>query len=262
MSPAKRNELKRLEELLLDRALVGLDAAAEAELELLREQHLGAQDPSEDLELLIAKGQIAQLEDPTDALPSDLMARLEAQARDWLGPLETPSSREPERRSPSLFTWLGWGLAAACLAMLLWGEYGPHSAGLTPDRARMQLIASAPDLEQLAWTATEDERVKGLAIAGDVVWSDQADQGYMLFEGLPPNDPTKEQYQLWIFDKERSAERPVDGGVFDITRSGQVVVPIDAKLPVGEAFLFGVTVERPGGVVVSEREHLVLLAQP
>ena len=36
---------------------------------------------------------------------------------------------------------------------------------------------------------------------------------------------------------------------------------IDAKIKVDEAFMFAITVERPGGVVVSEREHLVLLGQ-
>jgi hypothetical protein len=33
-------------------------------------------------------------------------------------------------------------------------------------------------------------------------------------------------------------------------------------LPVGEAVLFAITVERPGGVVVSSRERIALVAQP
>jgi hypothetical protein len=41
----------------------------------------------------------------------------------------------------------------------------------------------------------------------------------------------------------------------------EVIVPIDAKVAVGEACLFAITVEKPGGVVVSERERIVLLAQ-
>ncbi len=43
--------------------------------------------------------------------------------------------------------------------------------------------------------------------------------------------------------------------------SGEVVVEIDAKLPVAEAALFAITVEAPGGVVVSSRERIALLAQ-
>jgi anti-sigma-K factor RskA len=82
----------------------------------------------------------------------------------------------------------------------------------------------------------------------------------MRFVGLAPNDPAKTQYQLWIFDRTRDQAFPVDGGVFDVTASGEVIVPITAKLHVDDATLFAVTVERPGGVVVSRREHIVVTA--
>jgi hypothetical protein len=52
----------------------------------------------------------------------------------------------------------------------------------------------------------------------------------------------------------------VDGGVFDVTTEGEVLVSIHPKLKVQEAFLFAVTIEKPGGVVVSSRERLPLLA--
>jgi len=39
-------------------------------------------------------------------------------------------------------------------------------------------------------------------------------------------------------------------------------VPIKAKLPVGEPVLFAVTVEKPGSVVVSKRERIVVVAKP
>lgn len=48
--------------------------------------------------------------------------------------------------------------------------------------------------------------------------------------------------------------------MFDVTSTGEVVVPITAKLRVGDDTLFAVTVERPGGVVVSRREHIVVTA--
>jgi hypothetical protein len=38
-------------------------------------------------------------------------------------------------------------------------------------------------------------------------------------------------------------------------------VPIDPRLPIGKPTLFAITVEKPGGVVVSKRERLPLLAQ-
>lgn len=84
----------------------------------------------------------------------------------------------------------------------------------------------------------------------------------MRFEGLAHNDPSQFQYQLWIFDDSRDDAHPVDGGVFDVPSSGEVLVPISAKLKVGKAKLFAVTVERPGGVVVSKRERIVLTASP
>ncbi|MEQ8838122.1 MAG: anti-sigma factor, partial [Lacipirellulaceae bacterium] len=78
---------------------------------------------------------------------------------------------------------------------------------------------------------------------------------------LAKNDPTKEQYQLWIFDADRNEAHPVDGGVFDIAdANADTLIPIDARVPVNEATLFAITVERPGGVVVSSRERLPLLA--
>jgi anti-sigma-K factor RskA len=71
------------------------------------------------------------------------------------------------------------------------------------------------------------------------------------------------QYQLWIFDKNRDERYPVDGGVFDIPPGAhEVFVPIDARVPVGEAVLFAITVEPPGGVVVSKRDRIALVAKP
>ncbi|MEM7756475.1 MAG: hypothetical protein AAF297_12690 [Planctomycetota bacterium] len=92
----------------------------------------------------------------------------------------------------------------------------------------------------------------------------------MRITGLTSNDPDEWVYQLWIFDKTRDAgdlsQRPVDGGVFNFDAAmrdpdtGDVLVPINAKLPVGEAFLFAVTVEKPGGVVVSDRDVVFVAA--
>jgi anti-sigma-K factor RskA len=85
----------------------------------------------------------------------------------------------------------------------------------------------------------------------------------MRFSGLAKNDPSRAQYQLWIFDKARDDKYPVDGGVFDVdSETGDVLVPIKATLAVNAPTLFAVTLEKPGGVVVSKRERLVVLAKP
>lgn len=61
---------------------------------------------------------------------------------------------------------------------------------------------------------------------------------------------------------------PVDGGVFEINAAradaatGEVIVPVTAKLRVRGPTLFAVTVEKPGGVVVSPRERAALVASP
>ena len=52
----------------------------------------------------------------------------------------------------------------------------------------------------------------------------------------------------------------MDGGVFDVpANAAEVVIPIRAELPVRGREAFAVTVEKPGGVVVSAREHVLAL---
>ena len=104
------------------------------------------------------------------------------------------------------------------------------------------------------------ESFLGEGVTGDVVWSPSMQQGYLRFEGLAANNPLKERFQLWIFDANRPDATPVDGGVFDVQGDGTVVVAIDPKLPIGAVSAFAVTVERPEGVVVSDRTRLALLA--
>ena len=96
-------------------------------------------------------------------------------------------------------------------------------------------------------------------LEGEVIWSDEKQEGYMKFKGLPVNDDSKEQYQLWIFENAKLEEHPKDGGVFDVTKDGEVIIPIDAKLKVSSPKAFAVTIEKPGGVVVSGREKIPAL---
>jgi hypothetical protein len=88
--------------------------------------------------------------------------------------------------------------------------------------------------------ATKDPAAAGMS--GDVVWDPSTQRGFLHFTGL-------------------AAKRyPVDGGVFDVpANGGEVVIPIRATLMVRKPAAFAVTVEKPGGVVVSGREHVVAL---
>ncbi len=158
---------------------------------------------------------------------------------------------------------LGWLAAAASLLIAVYA-WSTMSRSVEAPRSlterRATLLAQAPDVVQLNWTATKDPAAANAS--GDVVWSNARQEGFMRFRGLAPNDPSRSQYQLWIFDGQQDERYPIDGGVFDVEpASGDVLVPIRAALRVVDPKLFAVTVEKPGGVVVSSRERLPLLAE-
>ncbi len=172
------------------------------------------------------------------------------------GASSTSSSERPLLR----LTLVGGWLAAAALLVATIAAYGRVSsleatfgAG-SPELRRSEMIATAADVEVLPWT-TE-------GVSGDVTWSAARNAGFMRIEGLAINDPSVSQYQLWIFRGSDSAAEahPVSGGVFDVSGAGEVIIPIDAQLQLGRAGLFAVTVEEPGGVMVSKREQVVLIA--
>ena len=120
-------------------------------------------------------------------------------------------------------------------------------------------MRSTVEMVKANWTAGN---VKEMAqITGDVVWSDEKQAGYMRFKGLPKNDGTKETYQLWIFDKTQDKATPIDGGTFDVSSDGEVIIPINAKLKAKSPEMFAITIEKPGGVVVSKREKLAAIAK-
>jgi anti-sigma-K factor RskA len=132
-------------------------------------------------------------------------------------------------------------------------------AALTPAELRDKLLA-AEGTALAEWTPTKDPL--GKAATGEVVWNKDQQKGTMRFRGLAKNDPSRAQYQLWIFDKTRDDKYPVDGGVFDVdSETGDVIVPIHATLAVNAPVMFAVTLEKPGGVVVSKRDRIVVTAK-
>jgi hypothetical protein len=239
----------RLTQLLLDRALQGLDNDESAELQSIAER--------------MPQAMRARLDDAGSAI---------ATGEDPSTRLEASRARAMPRSSGSAFQnvgamrvsmWSGWLAAAACfaLALLAWLPRLTTTTPGDPAAQRALLLSSGvSDLRQWTWSAGNDPANPG--VTGDIVWSDAEQRGYMRFQGLARNDPAREQYQLWIFDKQRKADYPVDGGVFDVNADGEIVIPIDPKLHVFEANMFAVTVERPGGVARSERERIPVLAQP
>lgn len=269
---------ERLADLLVKQTVEGLDVAETRELEALL-----AQVPEVEPDTMERTAAAVVLAGTLDANPlsASLRERLIAQGEAAVRALAADAA--PPAKSSATVTELkpraahsqhwGWWVAAASFVFAVAGWWPqlaqtPTGPAVPPQIAststliekRAALLASARSLLKLDWTATKDPAAA--TAHGDVVWDNATQTGYMRFAGLEPNNPAQQQYQLWIFDAERGDQYPVDGGVFDVP-AGQteVLVPITAKLKVMKPAMFAVTVERPGGVVVSARERIVVLAQ-
>lgn len=271
MSRTPHDIPERLLDLLADQALEGLSDADARELETLLRRHpdVGAESFDEAAAALDLALQTA----PLEPMPAELAARLSARADEWIA-TEARSSGARQRHPVPVATalpavvarlnWAPWLIAAASLVIAAVAWFArPGGATQAPSIADQyaQFVSQPPqDFVQVTWGAVE----KGIDLPddfrGEVVWSDSRNEGYMIFEGLPPNNPSQEQYQLWVFDATRPEATPVDGGVFDIDESGRVIVPITTKIRVRQAAAFAVTVEEPGGVVVSSRDRIATLA--
>jgi hypothetical protein len=270
----------RRRELQADRALFGLSPEEQRELAALagagRIPRTHGDDVADELsefdelEFAAAALDLALYADAEQPLPAHLRDRIlkasrTASAAPAAARATLPSSLSATQASgPTRRELTAWFVAAAALLVAAYLGTRTPATSSAPSAAalREQLLAKRGENApvQVAWTRGEDETAA--KAEGDVVWSDSDQRGVMRFRGLAANNPTDAQYQLWIFDAERDDAHPVDGGVFDIPAgSGDVLVPIAAKLPVGHAKMFAITVERPGGVVVSDRSRLPLLAQ-
>ncbi len=271
-----QNEIEdeRLGELLMQRATGALsapeaDALAQAVAKLPPGEVARWERAAAELAAAFAAADPAMREPMPIALADRIISNGEAIVRSQ--PRVTPLGVAPMivPRSNAL-AWTGWLAAAAALALWIASprttERPSGSVAIapvpipTPSQLRDSLLTADSAVERLAWTATKDS--SALGASGDVVWSGRAQRGVMRIAGLHANDRTQWQYQLWIFDKTRDQKYPVDGGVFDMPAGkSEVYVPIDARVPVGDAVMFAVTVEHAGGVVVSTRERIALLAQ-
>jgi len=267
-----RNE--RLLDLLVKQATEGVTAVEQSELDGLLAKHADA-DPQL-IERIAAAVTLAS-DLPDEPLPAALRARIEAQALRELPVASsnvTPIRSRSTARPSSAPGRLGWFAAAACvvLAVAAWWprlleiveppvqvtQVPPRA--LTPAEQRLALLQKGATLARGEWSNTDDPVSQG--VKGDVVWDNATQRGYIRFSGLAANDPKQSQYQLWIFDAKRDDRYPIDGGVFDIPPNAtEVVVPINPKIAVHEPAMFAVTIEQPGGVVVSAREHVVALAK-
>lgn len=263
---------ERLDELLADRCLFGLSEVEDSELDRLSLQFPDVD--AEQFERIAAAVDLALAPGPSEPLPEKLHDAVRARAAAFSQHLQHPAASAPRSAgaaaavvSPrrSYREALAWLLAVSALVAAAVVSFGrsPANPGDTPSSAahlRGQMLEATYDVIRVDWQTTGDPAAN--VATGDVVWSTSAQRGFMRFSDLGVNEPTKYQYQLWIFDAERDDRYPVDGGVFDInTDRTEAVVPIQAKLKVGRPVMFAVTVEQPGGAVVSSRERICLVAK-
>lgn len=259
--------LDRIIDLLAGVNAGGLDAAERQELDTLLSQLPPAERALADAAAAdfdrLSGATIAHWSIESKPLPADARARLLAKGVQTISPAARPTTntKAPGMRPREMVAWL---TAAASLAFAAFTWNMPPAPPAPSWQARVNLLQQA-ETQTVAWSTTEDKDAKG--VSGDIVWNNKEQRGYMRFKGLAANDPRVQQYQLWIFDKGREGEFPVDGGVFDISQatqdptSGDLVVPVQPKLLVKDPALFAVTIEIPGGVVVTKKERLLLLAK-
>ncbi len=287
---------EQLHELLAERALdtgvqtADSDASAAAEAE---RSAVGATDEIEALELAAASILLAELDADDLAVPMPDAARqttafaLQNAHRGSPAVAGTITGTAENAQTVAAggngwFATMGWLAAAAAIVFaVVIAANQPTPApeadttvveGPQIEQAEPTLAERVESLENLdgtvestwaEWTQ-DDPASPGFDLpagaTGKVVWNNSRQEGYMVFEGLPSNDPSVFQYQLWIIDP--SQKQPIDGGVFDIADAddGRVIVPIDPKIRVDGVAAFGVTAEKPGGVVVSDQNQRVVVA--
>lgn len=259
MSSFASDHPDRLDELLCDSVTCGLSSSEQAELQGLLAGR--ADEAMIRMELTAAATALAVLSlgETTESLPGWLRDRIERDA---------PAAR---RRGGVIarLNWAPWALVAASLMLAALGWW-PRLAG---ERRSVspEILAKERGSVTTQWAAwspkapTEDPEAKPIdwskGVQGRVVWNAERQEGFMFFSGMKPNDPREFQYQLWIIDA--GHKHPVDGGVFDIPAdvgSRDVVVRITPKIRVSDAAAFAVTMEKPGGVVVSDQHERVVVA--
>ena len=168
-----------------------------------------------------------------------------------LPPHNAPLLGNPVSRQPR---WLPFLVGAAAGFLGAYVALSPAD-GEPPSRMREEFLGRG-NYAKIDWKPGTSHSYG--TVHGDVVWCTQRQQGFLRIDGLQPL-PQGLQYQLWIVDADRTGA-PVDGGLFDLASGNEQVVPIHAKLPVREAKAFVVTVEKKGGVVVSEQKDVVAIA--
>jgi hypothetical protein len=242
----------RLESLLATEATQGLTPAETDELDTLL-----AAFPDEDpdgFELAAAAVHLA-LVGSSEKMPSRLAEKLHLATMAFTPPA-APTPRRAGR--PAWATWTGWAVAASLAGLLLYTNWPKKPVGpevtQKPDEPKPPEVKREPTLAERRAEMLKDKTAKAATFdeakaetTASVVWSGVRQEGYLEVRGLPPNDPTKEQYQLWIMDAAQKQPVPVDGGVFDVKPDGTATFAVRSPIRVSDAQAFAISKEKPGG---------------
>ncbi len=253
---------ERLIDLLADRATEGLDARESQELNGLLADHPSV-DPNE-LDWVAAMVDLSLTSQDFEPMPTGLRDQVILRAEHYFN--ETGAAAKTVRNvdiqtdSPNRNRF-AWYLAAASIFVALagwWQVLIPSSGPESQAAAFAKFLGETDDVISGNWNSEVEGYEK---VVGEFAWSGKKQAGFMRFVNLPPNDPNVAQYQLWIVDPNRD-KHPIDGGVFDVGSFAEAIVPIDAKLQVDQPNAFAITLEKPGGVVVSGGPLLIVGACP
>ncbi|MDJ0928550.1 MAG: anti-sigma factor [Gammaproteobacteria bacterium] len=276
MSAQRLQQDERLLELLAAEAAGSLDDDERRELDdLLATDEIPDREEFVRVAALVQTSFLDKDRHAQRCMPAHLQQKLLEQAHDFffekqagndavtVADFEAARARS-SRKQAARKSWLnsnsaGWLLAAGlALAFVVFRVDLPRE-GITnglPVAQQLDTVLADPDTEVWPWKTPTEPGFEN--VTGDVVWNNESQTGFLRLAGMPVNDATQMQYQLWIIDPDRDTQ-PVDGGVFDIpTGNGEVIVPIDPKLNIISPKAFAITAEQPGGVVVSNGPLLIV----
>jgi len=212
-------------------------------------------------------------QEPSADLKRQIMRRIAAREAD------TEIIRLPQPPQRGWYTWLPWA-AAACLVGLcaaLSRENSALKAQLVSLQAEAQKTHDdyARVSEQATLLAGEVDRLQSQNRLAEVrismlnslladapktfavsLWDQRQQSGVFVVRNLKPL-PADKDYQLWVIDAKAPA--PVDAGVFQVDKDGNVRIEFKPKALIKLPDKFAVTEEPKGGRPTPTMDHMVLL---
>ena len=268
-------------DLLTKRAIYGLD---EAEIGQLTDLSAALNYSADDSFDLTAAAIGLSESNMDEAMPAHLNAKLSSLADSMFASsvpvvaatvevddIQPTFEFEPKKSS---WSWLGWAVASlACIALAVNVYFTRFeqpvtvavapTPTVTPEKPspakQFEDLNRSGNIIKASLGAVPDAPAELKGVGGDVIWSDEKQVGYIRLRNIPQNDKAKSTYQIWIFEENQGVKTPIDGGTFDVDANGDVIIPITAKLKAKKPATFAITVEKPGGVVVSERKKIAAI---